>query len=400
MSKVWLVAEQHFRQEVLKRSFLFVMLSLPAFLVLIVGIGFLSERLYEDSYVVGYVDPGGFLLSVLDQNDDADVELRVMESEDAARVALEEGAIDAYYLLPASYPDDADVQLIYDEPVGWSARNRFRNLVRRNLLAGQPAEVVERAMPGSDLTVRATAYNREFPDGGPSAGQIVSVVVGVLFAVLAMVTSGYLMGMLIEEKENRTMEIIVSSVSPQAMMLGKVLAGVGLGLVLLAVWTVFLVGAVFVGRDVLEMGWLQNIDPNWRDVLSVIAVAIPVQLVISSAMSIVGALVSNQQEADQIGPFVFLIMMVPLYLLLPISKDPNSALSIGLSLFPPTSVLTIAFRSLFREIPLWQVAASVGVSLASAAALIWLSAKAFRASMLRYGQRLRWSEILGLGRGA
>jgi len=399
MSKVWLVAQQHLRQEVLKRSFIFVMLSLPAFLTLTVGIGILSERRDRESAVVAYVDPGGFLLSALDHDADSEVELRRLDSEDAARAALDDGAVDAYYLLPASYPDDVEVQLVYEDPVGWSARNRFRNLARRSLLVGQPAQVVERALPGSDLTVRATAYNREFPDGGPAAGQVVSVAVGVVFAVLAMVTSGYLMGMLVEEKENRTMEIIVSSVSPQAMMLGKVLAGVALGLVLLVVWSAFFVAAALVGRNVLEVAWLQSIVPNWRDVLSVIAVAIPAQLVTAGAMSIVGAVVSNQQEADQLGPFMFMIMMVPLYLLVPISKNPNGALSIGLSLFPPTSVLAIAFRSLFREIPMWQVGASVGVSLVSAAVLIWLSAKAFRASMLRYGQRLRWSEILGSGRG-
>ena len=62
---------------------------------------------------------------------------------------------------------------------------------------------------------------------------------------------------------------------------------------------------------------------------------------------------------------------------------------------PPTAVMTIALRSLLREIPMWQVAASTGIGLVSGAVLIWLAGKALRSSLLRYGQRLRWSEMFG-----
>jgi ABC-2 type transport system permease protein len=277
-------------------------------------------------------------------------------------------------------------------------RNLFRNAVRMNLLADQPPEIAARALPGARLTVRAPAYNREFPGGDPSAGQVIPIAVGIVFAFLSLTTAGYLMGVLVEEKENRTMEIIVSSVSTGRMMLGKTLAGIGIGLTLLVVWSVFLGAAVWLGQDVLEVAWLQDINVVWRDVVAVLVVALPSYLVIAALMTMIGTVAGGQQEADQLGPFVFLVMLLPVYLFLPISRHPDGILAIGLSLFPPTAVMTIGCRSLFREIPNWQIATSALVGLATGIVLVWLAGKAFQTSLLRYGKRLRWRELFRTGR--
>jgi ABC-2 type transport system permease protein len=395
MSKVWLIAQQHYRQEALKRGFLIVMFSLPLFLLFAVGMGMLTDSLESDSTTLGYVDEAGVLVTMLPEPEE--VHLVSFETAELAQAALEEEAIAGYYVIPADYSPGGKVDFVYFEQNPWRARNHFRQVVRANLLAGQPPEIADRALPGPSVTVRATSYNREFPQGNPSAGQVAPLVVGVVFAFLTLSTTGYLMSVLVKEKENRTVEIIVSSISINRMMLGKILAGVAIGLTLLVVWGVFFAGAAWLGRSVLEVAWLQDIDISWRDVFAVVAVAVPSYLVIAAMMTMVGTVVGSQAEADQIGPFIFLIMLVPLYLIIPIGQNPNGALAIGLSLFPPTSVMTVAFRSLFREVPMWQIVASAATGLASAIALIWLAGKAFRTSLLRYGQRLRLGELFRSG---
>jgi ABC-2 type transport system permease protein len=396
MSKVWLIAQHHYKQEVMKRSFIILMLSLPLFLIFSVGMGMLTERLENKTPTLGYVDEAELLVNMLPGRDD-EVRLVSFETSEGARAALDTGSIDAYYVVPSDYVAGGEVEFVFYDQPRWVAIRRFGDLVRVNLLSNQPPEIVERVLPGPRVTVRATAYNREFPGGDPSAGQVVPIAVGVVFTFFTMTISGYLMGVLVTEKENRTMEILVSSVSPGRMMLGKMAAGVGIGLTLLVVWVVFFVAAAWLGRSVLEIAWLQEISLNWRDILIVPIVALPSLLFTAALMTVIATMVSNQQEADQMGPFMFMIGLLPLYLLLAIAKSPNGALAIGISLFPPTSVMAIAFRSLFREIPMWQVAASAGVSLCCGMAMVWLAGKAFRASMLRYGQRLRWSRLLGRG---
>jgi ABC-2 type transport system permease protein len=86
--------------------------------------------------------------------------------------------------------------------------------------------------------------------------------------------------------------------------------------------------------------------------------------------------------------------------MIPIMQNPNSPLSLGLSFFPVTSVMTIGIRNMFMEIPMWQIALSATIALTGGAVMVWLAGKAFRMSMLRYGQRLKWRDLFARRRSA
>lgn len=86
-------------------------------------------------------------------------------------------------------------------------------------------------------------------------------------------------------------------------------------------------------------------------------------------------------------------LFLPIYFLVPISANPNGPLALGLTFFPTTSIATVALRSLFVEVPTWQIAVSAAIALSTAIVLIWMAGKAFRLTMLRYGQRLRLAEL-------
>jgi ABC-2 type transport system permease protein len=393
MSKMWLIAQHHFGQEAGKRSFLLVLFSLPLFLTLTIGLGYLTSRLEQESTTLGYVDQAGVLVETLAKAQEHHVRLVPFETPEAARAALEAGEIDAYYLLTADYVNTHQAQLVYFEPPSHSAVRYFQNLVRLNLTADQPPAVVERVLSGAKVSVRATASQREFPSGGPSAGQVVSLLAAAMFAFLVLTTSGYMMQALVTEKENRTMEILMSSVSPFHMMAGKIVGVLGIAVIQLALWLAFLAGAAWLGGNALGIGWLQNITPNWRDILMITIVALPSYLCIAALMTAVGSTLVDSQEAQQMGPLFFMLLWLPVYLIIPIAHNLNGPLALGLSLFPLTSVVTIGVRSMFMEIPAWQIALSVAAALASGAVLVWLAGRAFRLSMLRYGQRLRWREL-------
>jgi len=129
-------------------------------------------------------------------------------------------------------------------------------------------------------------------------------------------------------------------------------------------------------------------------------VALPSYLFLAALMTVVGATLVESQEAQQAGPLFFMLLFVPMYLLIPITENLNGPLSLGLSLFPATSVLTLAIRSVFTEIPVWQTALSAIIALVSGIVMVWLAGKAFRMSMLRYGQRLKWRELFARRRSA
>jgi len=393
MSKGWLVAQYHFRQETSKRSFLIILFMLPLFLALSIGMGYLVTRLERESATLGYVDQAGLLVNVALESDEHDVRLVSFETRAAAQAALEEGQIDAYYVLASRYAETRRAELVYVEPPHDSATRYFRDVVRLNLMAGRPPAIVKRLLSGPNVTVRLIASNRDFPAGAPGASLFVPLVAAAMVAFLTLTTSGYMMEVLVAEKENRTIEIIVSSISPAQMMTGKIVGALGIALMQLTVWLVCLVGAVWVGGGVLGIGWLQDVNPNWRDVLAIVAVALPTYLFMAALMTIVGSTLTEVQEAQQAGPFFFLLLFLPTYLAIPLIQHPSSPLSVGLSLLPVTSVVTIAIRSLFFQVPAWEIAASAGIASACGALAVWLASQALRMSMLRYGQRLKWRDL-------
>ena len=220
-------------------------------------------------------------------------------------------------------------------------------------------------------------------------------MVAVIFAFLALTTSGYMAEAIVEEKESRTMEIIVTSVSPGRMMNGKILGALGIALLQLTVWLVFLAAAVWFGRDVLGVEWLRQFTAEWRDLWLILLVALPSYVFIAAAMTAIGASLIEGQEAQQVGPLFFLIIFLPTFLLIPIASKPDGAIAVVFSLIPGTSVVTLAIRNLFTQIPTWQYAAAAAIATLCAVVMIWAAGRAFRISMLRYGRRLNWRELFG-----
>lgn len=396
MSKMWLIAQYHFLEEARKRSFLLVLFALPLFMVFAIGMGFVFSRVHQEQTMLGYVDLIGLLVDPDAGPAEPDVTLIRFETEADAHQALEAGEIDAYYLLPATTQASSaprPASLIYFEPPPYVAARYFENLARRNQMAGQPDLLVERLVSGASVTVRATRSNREFPNGDPTVAHFLPLLVAGIFSFLVLTTFGYLGEAVVTEKENRTMEVVITSVSAGRLMAGKILGGVGIALLQLLVWLACLLLAVVVGGTLLQIEWLQNIDPHWRDVAMVAIVALPVYLCLAALTTALGATLLEAQEIQQLGGLAFLVLFLPLYLIIPLVQEPNGPLALAFSFFPLTSVATIALRSLLIEVPTWQIGVAAAIALICGLCMVWLAGKAFRLSMLRYGQRIRWREL-------
>jgi ABC-2 type transport system permease protein len=395
MRKMWLVTKHQFLKETSKRSFLLVLLSLPLFLTLVIGLGFLTARLEKQSTTLGYVDEAGLITQKLSDPEGYDTVLVPLENRATALTSLNEGEIDAFYVIAADYAESHETELVFRDQPPYRATQLFEDTVRLNLMSGQTESVVSRMLAGAEITVIATESNREF-GGNPAFGNFLPLLIAAIFAFLVFTTSGYLTEVIVDEKENRTMEVVITSLSPGRMMAGKILGAVGIALVQLTTWVVFLIGALWLGANVLDIGWLQGIEPVWSDMLKVVVVAIPAYLCIAALMTIIGSSLVDSQEASQVGGMSIIFLFLPIYFLIPIASNPNGPLALGLTFFPTTSIATVALRSLFFEVPTWQIAVSAAISTVMAILFIWLAGKAFQQTMLRYGQRLRIRELISL----
>ncbi len=397
MSKFWLIAQYEYKRLVLRRSFIFALLSVPIMIALFVGVVYLAISLENDYTPVGYVDHSGLLahpVPIPASDSDKTVPILPFPSEGEARKALEAGKLQAYYVLPADYVETNQVELVYVNSPSDNATQAFWDFMQMNWLADQPPEIARRVatMSGDDVVARTPDGSREFR-AEPTLGQLLPILSGLAFMLLLSFSAGYLVQVVAEEKENRTMEIVVSSASPGQLIGGKVLGIFGVTFTQVVAWTAFIALAAFVGGNVLGVAFLQDAGVDARTALLLLAVFVPAYVMYSALMAAMGATVAEAQEAQQVTGMFILPNVVPLWLIAVLMENPNNPLSIGLTLFPLTSPATIAIRVTFGQVPLWQAVAAIALLVLSALGAIWLAGRAFRLGMLRYGKRVSLREL-------
>jgi ABC-2 type transport system permease protein len=213
----------------------------------------------------------------------------------------------------------------------------------------------------------------------------------ILFMILINYGQMIMRGVL-EEKNSRISELLISSARPTAIFYGKVL-GIGLaGLTQVALWIVL--GTVLVSRfsGMIDTAILSFLTPEIAlyfvifFVLGFFTYAIP--------YAFIGAAVNTDQEAQQFASVLSVIIIVPYLLGISAIQNPNSTLTTVASLFPLFTPILMFMRITTALPPLWQILTSIGLCLLTIWGLAWLGAKIFRVGMLMYGKKPSLGEIL------
>lgn len=395
MKKFLYVMRYEYLRHVLRRGFLIAVFSVPFWILVMIGVVILLIRLESGDKPVGYVDQANFLenlvqLPVPDFPDEL-IPMEPYASQELAQQALDSGDIQAYYVLPADYPADNSVELVYFEEPGGEVFGQFRDFLRLNLLADLPDPVVTRLIEGAEVQVVTLNDATQAAGFGVVLKFLLPLFSGMALMVAVFTSSGYLMQAVVDEKENRTMEIMITSLSPAQMMAGKVIGLIGVGLTQILMWMVMAgVALLFVARN------FEFINLTGLDIGSIwlsLVVIIPAFVMISALMAAVGATVTEAREGQQVTGLITLPVMLPFFLFAVFINNPNGIIAVAMSFFPLTAPLTLIIRSAFTEIPTWQLALSILILIVSAIGSLWLAGQIFRLGMLRYGQRVRLQEV-------
>ncbi|MEE8442205.1 MAG: ABC transporter permease, partial [Dehalococcoidia bacterium] len=195
-----------------------------------------------------------------------------------------------------------------------------------------------------------------------------------------------------EEKENRMMEVLLTSVKPVSLMAGKVLAyGVG-QLIMIAVW---------VGSLVVIVPRISDAIPDAPDIpmkLGVLAWVLAFFLagyfVSAAIMAGVGAMTTKAREANQFAFLVIIPLIVPTQLLILILSNPDGTLARVLSLIPFTAPTTMMIRLAVGGSSVPEILLSLALIILTGVGLLWASARVFRAGLLMYGQRMSLRRVM------
>jgi ABC-2 type transport system permease protein len=201
-----------------------------------------------------------------------------------------------------------------------------------------------------------------------------------------MSSAGYLLQAVTDEKENRTVEIMFTSLSPEQLIGGKAAGLIAVALSQILVWVVAVVVGLVVGAQFLEP--LQTVRVPWTFLLVMILYFLPAYVLMAGLMTAIGSMVTEMQQGQQIAGVLNMLFILPFFFVSVVFFNPDSPILIALTLFPTTAFITVAFRWGMTVMPAWQLIASWVLLVGTAGLSVWASARLFRVGMLRYGQRI------------
>ncbi len=394
MSKVWVVFLHEYLRHVKTKRFLFGLLSLPLTILLMGIIAVGAIVLITDFRPVGVVDQSGLFQNAKPfsekEEDPLSVEVLPYPDEKTARKALDSGEIQGYYIIQPDYLTTGEVRAVSQTGLDEIANDTFTKFLLANLLRHEDSLVQERILEGSKVSLKSLAEEGTFSTRTP-LGLIAILLLGIIFFFAVNIIGNYLLRALVDEKENRTMEIILTSLSTDQFMIGKIFGNMSVGMTQLFFWFAIpiLIGIFVLTRVPLLRTINIDLTPFWLMML----LAFPAFIMVAALMTLAGATATESREAQQIASLFSLPFMIPFYFLEIFLEHPDSPLALGFSLFPFTSLIGLPLRALATSIPAWQSVLAIGLMTFSAIGSIWLASRAFRLGMLRYGKKLSLMEI-------
>ena len=394
MRKLYLVAKHEYLKLVKRRSFLLSTLGIPVLLGIIMAVSIVASLGKRGELPIGYVDKAGVFAETLTLSTSEDkqaVVFQAFDTEDAALDKLQLNQLQAVYILPEDYQQTGKVALFYvGQRPSEIVQADFNKYLKTHLLASQPAQVQIRLLEGTNLIIRSADGSREF-DSRNIVTFFIPFIAAFLFIIAVMSASGYMLEAVTKEKENRTIEILATSLKPESLIGGKAIGLMGVGLTQLGIWAITgIVGLIVLGRFYEQIA---SIDIPWSTLAVVGAFFLPAYALMSGMMTIIGSIVPDAKQGQQISGIINLLFTSPFFFLALIMAKPNHPIVIGLSLFPTTAFITITMRWAMTTIPTWQLISSLSLLIIFAIFSIWVAARIFRYGMLRYGQRLNVKQM-------
>ncbi len=435
MNKLWLIIKREYLTRVKKKSFILITLISPLILVALMTLPALLMVFAsgDEQKSVAVIDDSGIFTGSIDSNERVDFALESAALEDLKTTYKEKG-YDGVLYIPSFENLDKKMNIVY---------------YSEGQLSLSTKEFIERKVAGriEDYKIAASGYDQgvlksfetditldqkelAFDENGHliesdkknSAGVATAIgfISGFIIYIILIFYGAMIMRSVMEEKTNRIVEVIISSVKPIQLMMGKIIGVSGVGLTQMVVWIVLTVvlisvAGMFVPIDPSamqdSMGQMQQQPSSealaqFGDTLSLIrdqnwGYIIPVFLfyflggyfIYASLFAAVGSAMGDDLGEGQSLSFIAMFpIIISIVLISPVIENPASPLATWLSIIPLCSPVIMPARIAF-EPPLWEVLVSMVVLGVSAFFFVWLAGRIYRVGILLYGKKATVKEL-------
>lgn len=435
MNKLWLIVEREYLTRVKKKSFILITLLSPLIFVALFTVPALVAVFAGKEHKVVAVRDDSGVFSVPEDTSARVTFSLLNEPLDVLKATYKGRGFDGVLHIPAFQDTIEKLKISYfsEGQISLNAMNYIENQVARQVeqhkikAAGYNEEVMEGFKTRVSIDQKEVAFNEKGElietDKKNSAGIATAIgfIAGFIIYIVLLFYGTMIMRSVMEEKTNRIVEVIISSVKPFQLMMGKIIGVSGVGLTQMIIWialTVVLtsVAGIFLKVDPAAaqtaMNPMQGVpqeevmnqsseifklitSQNWGFILPVFLIYfLGGYFIYSSLFAAVGSAMGDDMGESQ---SLTLVAMAPIILAIilisPVIENPTSPLAVWMSIIPLFSPIIMPARLAF-EPPLWELAVSIVLLMASAVFFVWLSGRIYRVGILLYGKKATMKELV------
>ena len=426
MNKTALIARSEFLRRVRSKWFIATTLLAPLFSLGLILIPLLAFSGDDGTERVAIRDETGRLLAPIAEAvaPGIDVE-RATDPLDTLRARVLNGQLDGALLLPASILRDSTTVRIDGPPAGavyysrgsgidgnFELRNAVRSAVRRARAEQAGADSLTIAQFESSVGFDRVTVSTDGDAGDNALGRfLLANMLSLLVYIAILIYGAMVMRGVIEEKANRIVEVIASSVRPFELMMGKVLGIGAVGLTQLIGWSLlmFLFSALAspimlaLAPDAPAAGATPTDVPfDLAATTSILSPGLLVAFVLffvggyllfSGLFAAVGSAVDQEADAQSLQAPIMIPLVLPVLFLTAVADNPDGPLALFLSLFPISSPVIMIVRMAVSDVPWWQVVLALSLLVASFVGVIALAARIYRVGILMYGKKATFTDL-------
>ena len=432
MSNISIIIQREFNERVRKKSFIITTLLMP---LLMVGLMFAPMLIMKysggDEKHIAVIDESGLIAPRLQSGKELIFEPTDLSTEAARKELTDKFGV--LYIGSDILTNPNNVKLYANSSSSLSVESnitgQIEDIIEAEKLKSYNIENLSQILQEVKTRVGMQTFRNDESQEEESQAKSsviatgVGFVLGMILYMFLLIYGSMVMQSVIEEKNSRVLEVMVSSVRPFDLMMGKILGVAAVAVVQILLWglLVTVVGGVVMPRllpaealagvQAMQQGMpdaasMSGLDPEMMQALAtmtdlgymlkifgcLLLFVVGGYLLYSAMFAAVGSAVDNIQDASQLQMPITLPIILALLMMFVVIKDPNSQLAFWFSIIPFTSPIVMMARIPY-DIPLWEVALSLVVLYASFVGMVWLAAKIYRVGIFMYGKKPSLKEL-------
>ena len=413
MKNIILIAKREFFTQVKKKSFIILTLLTPLLIIVFGGVVSLMFQANETQMQISVIDKSGLFKDKLKSDQNIRYVFSSEETEKSLIKALETTEeMNGVMIIPKKEIHELEnsIEVLTNKNLSNEARKNIAGNISEIIKAekinalGISTAQIEDLNKGVNLHV-VNILEKEKKQDSFLVGVKSGLSMFLMYCVFTfiMMYGIRVMRSVLEEKNNRVVEILISSVKPFELMMGKILGVTGVALVQFGVWVVMIFASVMTlgssnvgmvsGVAEVQMVLSALSQINYGLILFVFVIYFLLGYLFYSAMyAAIGSAVDNETETQQFTLFAILPMMLGFYGSITIMNNPDGPMSFWLSMIPFTSPIAMLARIPF-DVPVWELVLSIVILLVSTLGMVFIASKIYRVGILMYGNKVTLKEL-------